>query len=255
MQTVPERSRYRGPIVGLGGSALAAAVIGLLFGPISRAFLSEELQGEVIVLAIPFVGYFAAIILLFILAVALIGQRFHQAVPARTHRPVEFTTIAGILIGIVALFQPLDLSPYRYGFSVLLYATLAFILWSHVAPRRDGEDASLPDFTPRATLIARSSGLLITALLVVGLALSARPAEPYGLRQRRWDAMREEQQQEVIASAQRNYRFITLPALLVYSALPGFAAFFLIREIATPKTATGRGAERGADDGELPLGA
>ncbi len=235
--------------MGLGGSALVAVVIGLVFGPISRALFSEELQGEVIVLAIPFVGYFAAIILLFILAVALIGQRFHQAVPFRTHRAVEFTTIAGILIGIVALFQPLDLSPYRYGFSVLLYATLAFILWSHVAPRGAREDDALPNFTPRATLLASLSGLLITALLVVSLAFSATPTEPYGLCQRRWDSMREEQKQEVIASAQRDYRFFTLPALLVYSALPGFVTFFLIREIATPKAALG---QDGTDEEPLP---
>lgn len=230
--TAPESSGYRRTILWLGGSAIAAVLIGLIFGPVSRALFSEELQGEVIVLAIPFIGYFAAIILLFILAVALIGMRFHGLVPQRTHRPVEFTTIAGILIGIFALFQPWNLAPYQYGFGVLLYATLAFILWSHVMPR-GARDAALPVFTPRATLLATLGALVVTSILFVSLALTARPEEPYGMRQRRWDSLREEQQLAVVATAWRDYRFITLPTLLVFSALPGFALFFLVREAVT----------------------
>ena len=66
-------------------------------------------------------------------------------------------------------------------------------------------------------------------------AISAAPSEPYGLRQRRWDAMRDEQKQEVVVEARRGYRYVILPSLLVYSLLPSLAAFYLVREFATPK--------------------
>lgn len=235
MAAAPRPSSYVRTIAWLGGSAAVAALIGLLFTPFSRAFLSEELQAEVIIAAIPFVGYFAAIILIFILVVALIGQRFHQAVPFRTHQPVELIAIAGILVGIVALFQPWSQSPYQFGFSTLLYATLGFILWSHVAPRGARDDDDLPPFGGRATAIGVVGALVVTVLIFAPLALSARPEEPYGLRQRRWDAMREEQKLEVVADAQRQYRFVTVPVLLLFSALPGAAAFYLLREVAAPR--------------------
>lgn len=234
MKKVATRSPYRGPILWLGGSALVSLLIGLLFGLVRPALLPESLQGEVIVLAIPFIGIFAAIILVFILAVALLGQRFHRRVPLRTHRPVELTTIAGILIGIVAMFQPWSRSPYQYGFSVLLYATLAFIVWSHVAPRGRADDDARPDFSRRATSIALAVALVVAALLFAGLAVSAQPQEPYGMRQRRWDTLREEQKIEVRSAALREYRLATLPALLVFAALPGLVGFFLVREIVTP---------------------
>jgi hypothetical protein len=235
----PRPSSYGRTIAWLGGSAAVSVLIGLLFTPFSRAFLSEEQQAEVIISAIPFVGYFAAIILLFILVVALLGQRFHQAVPFRTHQPIEFTAIAGILIGIVALFQPWSQSPYQYGFNTLLYATLGFILWSHVAPRGPRDDLDLPPFTRRAITIGVVGALLVTLLIFVPFSLSARPEEPYGWRQRRWDAMREEQKIEVIADARRTHRFVTLPVLFIFSALPGLATFYLLREVANPRESAG----------------
>jgi hypothetical protein len=235
----PRPTSYVRTIAWLGGSAVVSVLIGLLFTPFSRAFLSEEQQAEVIISAIPFVGYFAAIILVFILVVALLGQRFHQAVPFRTHQPIEFTAIAGILVGIVALFQPWSQSPYQFGFSTLLYATLGFILWSHVAPRGARDDLDLPPFSSRAITIGVMGALLVTLLIFVPLSLSARPEEPYGLRQRRWDSMREEQQIEVVAEARRTHRFVTLPVLLLFSALPGIATFYLLREVASPRGGAG----------------
>ena len=120
----------------LGGSALIALLIGLVFTPISRVLFSDELRSEVIIQAIPFVTYFAAIILLFVLVVALTAKWLHLSIPFRTHRAVEFTTIAGILVGIVALFQPWHQRPYRYAFNVLLFATLGFILMEPRNPPR-----------------------------------------------------------------------------------------------------------------------
>jgi phage shock protein PspC (stress-responsive transcriptional regulator) len=47
---------------------------------------------------------------------------------------VEYAAMAGILAGIVAMFQPWSLALYRLGFLLLFMATLFYILWSHISP-------------------------------------------------------------------------------------------------------------------------
>jgi hypothetical protein len=228
-------SKYWGPIRGLGGSALIVTLVGLLFGPFSRAVLSEEALGDVIVQAIPFVAFFVAIILLFILSVSLLSIRLHVKVPNRTHRAVEFITILGIVAGIVFLFQSWSMTPYRYGFTLLLLSTLSFILWSHIAPRSAKDDASLPAFTRRATTVAVVAGLIVASVLFTGLSRGARPEEPYGMRQRRWDFLNEEQKATIAVTARNDYRRVTLPFLSLYSLLPALAVFFVLRESLTSR--------------------
>ena len=235
MQASAPTNKYRGPITWLGGSALLAFLIGLLFTPFSRAVLSEAAQREVIVRAIPFVAVFIAILLLFILSVALVGLRWHLLVPARTHSAVELTTIAGIAAGIFFLFQPWHLAPYHYGFGMLLGSTLAFIVWSHIAPRGKKDDALLPPFTRRATVTGVLAALLLSGVIFAYYAVDAQPAEPYGMRARRWATLSEAQQVEVVAAASADYRRIYLPFLALYSLIPGLAAFFIVREALTPK--------------------
>ncbi|MDE0527222.1 MAG: hypothetical protein OXH85_00755 [Truepera sp.] len=121
-----------------------------MFTPISRVPFSDQLRSEVTIQAIPFVTYFAAIILLFVLMVALTAKWLHLSIPFRTHRAVELTTIAGIS---GEDRRPLY-SPGIRGLTatpVLLFATLGFILWSHVVPRGAQDDAALPGFSRRGT--------------------------------------------------------------------------------------------------------
>ena len=235
MQTSARANKYRGPVTWLGGSAVVAFLIGLVFTPFSRAVLSEAARREVIVQAIPFVAVFVAILLLFILSVAVVGLRWHLLVPARTHRLVELTTIVGILAGIFFLFQPWHIAPYHYGFGMLLGATLAFIVWSHIAPRGTKDDALLPPFTRRATVVAIVAAAVVSGAVFANYTVDARPQEPYGMRARRWATLNEEQQAEVVAAAATDYRRIYLPFLVLYSLIPGFGVFFIVREALTPK--------------------
>ncbi len=235
MQATPKRS-YWGIVRGLGGAALIAALVGLIFIPLSR-LLSADLQGEVMIQAVPFVALVAAIILLFIMVVALVARWLHLVIPHRTHQAVEHTLIAGILVGIVYLFQPFTIGPYRYGFGLLLAATLLFILWSHVTPRSARDDARLPAFSPRAKTVAAVLGLLTAGLIFAALALSAQPQEPYGLFQRQWTSLSDVRKAEVVSEAQGGYLRIYLPSLALYSLLPGLIALFLSREALTPKAA------------------
>ncbi|MCA9835955.1 MAG: hypothetical protein KC422_03535 [Trueperaceae bacterium] len=228
-------TNYWGVTRALGGWALGAFLFGLLFKPIIQNIFPADLRDDVIILALPFVAYFAAILLLFILGINLISQRLHLSIPNRTHRAVEYTIIAGILFGIFALFQPWTIGPYRFGFGLLLLSTLAFILWSHVMPRRAKDDSLQPPYTKNAVTAGLIVGLLITALIAGGFALTSRPKEPYGIRERQWNFMREDQKVEIATKANRDYFAGYLPFFLVYGLLPGLVGFFLIREFATPK--------------------
>ncbi len=230
------KKNYLGVIKGLGGWAIGAFLFGLLFKPVLQNLLPVNLRDDVIILALPFVAYFAAILLLFILGINLISQQLHKSIPNRTHRAVEYTIIAGILFGIFALFQPWTIGPFRYGFGLLLFSTLAFILWSHVMPRSEKDDSLQPPYAKRAITTGLIVGIVIAAFVAGTFALSARPSEPYGIRQRQWDFMQEEQKTEVIAKANRDYFAGYLPFFLVYGVLPGLVGFFLIREFATKKS-------------------
>jgi len=44
--------------------------------------------------------------------------------------------MAGIVLGILGIFQPWVFALYGPSFVVLLVSTLFFILWSHVQPKR-----------------------------------------------------------------------------------------------------------------------
>ena len=235
MQASVKPNKYRGPIKWLGGSALVAFLIGLVFNPLSRALLSEQARREIIIRAVPFGAVFIGILLLFILAVALIGARWHLQVPARTHRAAELTTIAEIAAGVLFLFQPWHIAAYRYGSGMLLGSTLAFIIWSHIAPRRLQDDARLSPFTRRAVTIG-AAALLLSGIIFTSYALGARPEAPYGLRQRRWESLSEAQKADVVAEAAADYWRIYLPFFALYSLVPGLAVFFTVREALTPKS-------------------
>jgi hypothetical protein len=233
--TAPTKNKYWGYIRGLGGSALIAAIVGALFNVVLRPLLPDSVQNEVIVTAVPFIAIFAAIILLFIMSVALLGVRFHVTVPARTHSAIEYTIIASILIGVFALFQSWSIAPYTFGLGLLLFSVLAFIVWSHIAPRSKREDATLPKFSSRATTTGIIAGLIVAALVFGSFAASSVPREPYGVRQRQWNSYNDERKAETRVAAIRAYRTAYLPFFMVYGALPGLVVFFLTRELATPK--------------------
>jgi len=46
-----------------------------------------------------------------------------------------------MLLGIIGMFQPFAIILYRYGFLVLLFSTIAFIIVSHMSPKFDSSDA------------------------------------------------------------------------------------------------------------------
>lgn len=130
-------SRPRVPL-GLPISVAILLVLGSIAGPLIRSnFTEKERAANVFLEAIPFILIFVAIILTFITLITLVASVLNDNIPRRTHHLVERIIIFGIVGGVIGMFQPWWFLAYKYGFSVLLIATLSFILWSHIRPKRE----------------------------------------------------------------------------------------------------------------------
>lgn len=85
--------------------------------------------------AVYFIISFVAIIVAFIFFIIFLAKRLNDKVPQSTYNVVEKVIIAGILLGIFGMFQPWIHLGFRVGFHLLLFSTLAFIVWSHITPQ------------------------------------------------------------------------------------------------------------------------
>jgi hypothetical protein len=135
MNKKPSRPPY-----GLAITAIVLLVIGFVFSPIMRSVNPEAAETNIFVLAVPFLAIFIAILLLFIFSIFLLARRLNGRIPERVYRPVEAIIIAGIVLGIIGMFQPFAFAIYRYSFTLLLISTFAFIVWSHIVPKRVRQD-------------------------------------------------------------------------------------------------------------------
>jgi hypothetical protein len=115
-------------------------VVAVVSGPAVQALLPEEQRSRaILLLGLPFLTIFAAILLGFIYSIFVVASRLNGRITQRAYKPVEAVIIAGIVLGVIGMFQPISMLGYQIGFPVLLFSTLAFIVWSHVTPR--GEHA------------------------------------------------------------------------------------------------------------------
>lgn len=142
-----KKTRFRIPYA-LIISAIVSLILGLAAGPLIRSSATEEqLVENVLLSAIPFILIFVSILLIFITLITVIARLLSNNIGARLYHAVETIIIAGIVLGIIGMFQPWQMIFYKYGFIVLLISTLSFILWSHIQPRgmqRQHEMATVP---------------------------------------------------------------------------------------------------------------
>lgn len=120
---------------GLPIAGVILLVVGFIARPvIQNAATEEQLASNVLLSAIPFILIFVAIILFYMALGWIVTTALNYKIPARTFRTVESVLIAGIVLGILAMFQPWVFVAYRIGFNVLLVSILVFIVWSHIVP-------------------------------------------------------------------------------------------------------------------------
>lgn len=134
-------------------------VLGILAGPYLQSHYSPETLGKNVLLdAIPFILIFVAILLVYISVIIIVGSYLNNNISARSFRLVESILIAGIVVGVVGMFQPWLFKAYTYGFVILLVSTLSFILWSHVVPKSEKfqEEVSRTPVTGTDTSVTES---------------------------------------------------------------------------------------------------
>lgn len=120
---------------------LIAAVVLLALSPAAPSVIQalatkEAASSNVLLIAIPFLLIFVAIILGYMSLVVVVGKILANRVPERTHKIIEYVFMGGIGFGIIGMFQPWVFALFKVSFLVLLASTLGFILWSHVAMKR-----------------------------------------------------------------------------------------------------------------------
>lgn len=218
------------------GFAITIAII-LVFGWLFSLYtgtLSQEQQEEVLIKAIPFVAVFVSIILAFACLIAVVAIAFEGQVPQRTYRPIEGVIIAGILLGVVGLFQGWRLFAYEIGFLLLLASLLAFLVWSHLTPMPPRQSRRLPPISRRAHIIGLVVAVLVWAGVAFVLISDAQPQEPYGIGQTLWEFKDEDEKAAIKDEAESDYRNAKIPLLGLVSLMPAALAYLVGREMATP---------------------
>jgi len=90
---------------------------------------------QVRITAVVAVPLFVAAILEFAFIIALTARTVSGRISYRAFMVGVLTIIAGILIGVVLMFQPISPKPFNLGFDFVLIALLAFNIWSHITPQ------------------------------------------------------------------------------------------------------------------------
>lgn len=127
------KKRTRVPL-GLPVAGVILLVAGLALQPVIGGLPEDVIVQNTIIAGIPFILIFVSIIIFFISAIWLLATFLNNRVPPRIYNPVEKIIIAGIVLGVIGMFQPWLHLAYRLGFHLLLASTIAFIVWSHIVP-------------------------------------------------------------------------------------------------------------------------
>ena len=121
--------------------AIALWVAGAIASPIVDGLDAKTRADNTILSGIPFILTFIGIIVAFIDFIILMATRLNNNVSNSVYRVGERALIAGIVLGVIGMFQPFAVGLYTLGFIVLLISTIGYIFWSHIVPRIHGEHA------------------------------------------------------------------------------------------------------------------
>ena len=121
-------------------------ILGLVATPlINNLATPEQMASNVLLNAIPFLLIFISIILVYVTILVIVGNLLNNKIPERVYKVIDFILIAGIVLGVLSMFQPWSLQVYKYGFMVLLFSVLGYIIWSHTIPRKGSQSDEVMD--------------------------------------------------------------------------------------------------------------
>lgn len=114
--------------------AVALWVAGAVATPIVNGLDAKTRADNTIVNGFPFIFTVIGIIVAFIDFIILMATRLNNKVEPNLHATIERLLIAGIVLGVIGMFQPFTITLYTFGFILLLISTFGFIFWSHIVP-------------------------------------------------------------------------------------------------------------------------
>jgi hypothetical protein len=214
--------------------AITIAIV-LAFGGLFRAYsgtLSQARQDAVLIKAIPFVAVFVSIILAFACLIVSVAVGLAGRVPRRSYTPIEGIIIAGILLGVLGLFQGWKLFAYEYGFLMLLVSVALFMVWSHLSPMTVRQGRTLPPISRQAHIAGLVVGAIVWGLVAYALVNGSQPQEPYGISKTLWNVKSDEEKAQFKSDAEDQFHNTQIPVLALMSLLPAGLFYFGAREVA-----------------------
>jgi len=138
IREVDMNARRKRLLLILLGAAILLWVLGIAAIPVVNNLDEETKTNNVILNGLPFILIFIGIIVAFIDFIILLATRLNNNISEKIYRPIERILMAGIVLGIIGMFQPFTVILYTYGFILLLISLLGYIVWSHIIPRLAG---------------------------------------------------------------------------------------------------------------------
>jgi hypothetical protein len=130
------------PPFGLIIASVLLVIWGLVYKSVILVTILDKTQiNPVILIAIPFISYFMASLLVYIFVVNVVSHILSYRIPENIYRLINIFVMAGIVGGVMMIFQPFSLAAYKPSFMVVLISLLGFILWSHVSPLKLVDDS------------------------------------------------------------------------------------------------------------------
>ena len=119
-------------------ASIAFLVLGLIARPlISYLATPEQMAKNVLLNAIPFILIFISILLLYVTVIIIVGNLLNNKISEGIYKTIDYILIAGIVLGVLSMFQPWSLQVYKYGFMVLFFSVFGYIIWIHTTPKKE----------------------------------------------------------------------------------------------------------------------
>jgi hypothetical protein len=90
----------------------------------------------VLLTGLPFILEFIAFILVFVFVIFMFAKWLNNRIGAQAYKYVEWFILACVALGLIGMFQPWMIELYNIGFHLLLFAMIAFNVWTHVTPKQ-----------------------------------------------------------------------------------------------------------------------
>ncbi len=129
----PSRKRF---LLIMLSAAIVLVIVGVIAQPlIEQNTTVQQRTDNAILSGIGFILIFIGIIVAFIDLITYLATLLNHNVSERVYNPILNVLIAGIVLGVIGMFQPFMFVFYQVGFGMLFISLIGFMIWSHIVPK------------------------------------------------------------------------------------------------------------------------